>query len=255
MPNTSYLLVMTACIDPSNGHVKIKRSNPLLRLQDYETAFRFWLNYRSEVVNKILFIENTGYPLDSLKEIAATENPLGKLVEFISLNCNEYPTDVHYGYAELAMLDEGLPISRLFQDSEYLIKVTGRLVFPSLGRLLNWLPPGSIFAVDCRKNPWFMRSKNEYVTTQLMIFSTTFYRQNLIGIKEKMNQQMTHMEGVIYQVLCQNVHKSGAWMRFPFNVDPQGYPGNFQESYQSPKKRMFSFARAIGRVLLPNWWL
>ena len=45
MPSNEYLLVMTACIDPSAGHYRIDRADPAIRLLDYQQALRFWLSY------------------------------------------------------------------------------------------------------------------------------------------------------------------------------------------------------------------
>src|ERR1700759_4800132 len=98
MPSNEYLLVMTACIDPSAGHYRIQRADPAVRLADYQHALRFWLAYPDQRVRRILFIENSGYPLDSLKAIPESENNLGKQVEFISLHCNWDPRTRHYGY-------------------------------------------------------------------------------------------------------------------------------------------------------------
>src|ERR1700742_2725579 len=38
-----YLVVMTACVDPSKGEYRLNRADPTVRLEDYRTALRFWL--------------------------------------------------------------------------------------------------------------------------------------------------------------------------------------------------------------------
>src|SRR5437868_3234261 len=121
MPSNEYLLVVTACIDPSAGHYHIDRADPAVRLLAYQHSLRFWLSYPDERVRRILFIENSGSPLDSLKTIAASENHLGKQIEFISLHCNWYPRTSHYGYAEMHMLDLGLQQSRLRHETTHMI--------------------------------------------------------------------------------------------------------------------------------------
>ena len=81
-----YLLVMTACVDPSQGEYRLNRADPTIRLEDYKTALRFWLQFPDKRIRNILFIENSNYPLDRLKSIAEHENPLKKNVEFIGLD-------------------------------------------------------------------------------------------------------------------------------------------------------------------------
>src|SRR6185369_16775019 len=125
-----FLLTMTACVDPSKGDLTLSRADPIVRLTDYENSLRYWLKYADARIDKILFIENSGYSLDSLKNIADHEIPNGKEVEFVGLDCNWYPPGGHYGYAELRMLDLGLEQSRLRRLTTHMIKTSGRLHFP-----------------------------------------------------------------------------------------------------------------------------
>src|SRR5260221_4026412 len=145
-----YLLVMTACVDPSQGNYRFSRADPTIRLEDYKTALRFWLQFPDKRIRNILFIENSNYPLDRLKSIAEHENPLKKNVEFIGLDCNWYPPGGHYGYAELRMLDLGLQLSRLRNATTQMIKISGRFKFPSPTRLLNSLPAEFDAVADAR---------------------------------------------------------------------------------------------------------
>ncbi len=253
--NNSYLLVLTACIDPSTGPAHVVRKDPQTRLDDYSQAFTFWLSYPDPRVSRILFIENSGYSLGSLKQLVARNNPLSKEVEFISLCCNNYPPQVHYGYAELDMLDQGLSSSRLAQQSEYFIKATGRLKFPSLTRLLNHLPPCYSFAVDCRNNSLFRKSAQVFVTTQLMLFSKLFYDEQLYGIKSEMFTSHGHIEALLYDKLTKFSGRPNAILRWPVNCDPVGQAAHWQKDYASPKQRVINAGRAFCRVVLPKWWV
>ena len=123
----SCLLVITACVDPRSGPMQVVRSDPQLRLKDYKTALRFWLGTDDPRFQRILFLENSAYPMDELKSLVDRENRAGKQVEFISMDCNNYPPGLTYGYAELEMLDRGLLLSKLARPEDMLIKATGRL--------------------------------------------------------------------------------------------------------------------------------
>jgi hypothetical protein len=184
-----FLLTMTACIDPSKGDCTLVRSDPAIRLGDYESALRYWLGYTDARIGKILFIENSGYPLDSLKEIADRENPMRKEVEFVSLDCNSYPVGGHYGYAELVMLDLGLQQSRLRSLTTHMIKTSGRFWFPTLSRLLDRLPANFDVAADARDRK-LLRRNNErpFITTQIILFSHRFYGQNLQRAYEEIDR-------------------------------------------------------------------
>lgn len=253
--NSKYVVLISACIDPSNGSIEVSRSDPSIRLQDYIIGLRFWLNISDRRLDKIVFIENSGYPLDALQELAHVSNPLNKQVEFISLCCNEYPEGVQYGYAELNMIDEAFKLSKLLKESSHLIKATGRLTFPTIPRLLDRLKDDLLFAVDCRNNAILVPYPQVFVTTQLMIFSTSFYREYLLDIKAEMSKDMGWIEGLFYKKLIAFKDKKGVILRWPVNVDPSGYSSGWSKNYDSLKQKLINQARAICRIILPSWWV
>jgi hypothetical protein len=258
MPSNEYLLVMTACIDPSAGHYRIDRADPAVRLLDYQHALRFWLAYPDQRVHRILFIENSGYPLDSLKAIAQSENPRGKETEFVSLNCNWYPETSHYGYAELRMLDLGLQQSRLRRETTHMIKVTGRLTFPALSNLLDHIPNGFDFVADARvwRYPW-KKHTVPFVGTQLVLFSHDFYAAHLQSGYDRMAEEGHWMESFFYCELSQLPPgtEHARLLRFPRSVDPVGQPAHRSRSYSHPAQRLTNTFRAGMRRIAPGWWL
>jgi hypothetical protein len=254
LPSNSYLLVLTACVDPSAGSSRLERADPEVRLRDYQQSLRFWLRYRDERLARILFIENSGYPLDGLQKIASEENPLGKRVEFVSLNCNSYPAKNSYGYAELVMLDLGLRQSALREETTHMVKATGRLTFPGLGRLLDRIPDGIAFGVDARtwSTPWKRRAV-PFVGSQLLIFRHDFYQTHIQRSYEEMARTTHWIESFLYAKL-KPLAKEGL-MRFPVSADPVGQPAHRYESYSSAKQKTVNWIRAITRVIFPHWWL
>jgi hypothetical protein len=252
-----YLLVMTACVDPSQGEYRLNRADPLIRLDDYETALRFWLNFPDGRIRNILFIENSNYPLDRLKSIAEHENPLNKNVEFIGLDCNWYPPGGHYGYAELRMLDLGLQRSRLRDSTTHMIKISGRFKFPSLTRLLNQLPAEFDAVADARA--WLTlrkRLERPYVTTQIILFAHDFYRNYLQDCYHELELgNESHMEVIFYRKLAELSGANKVIFRFPCNVSPVGFPAHRYRSYSHPSQMMANGVRAVLRQVLPDWWI
>jgi hypothetical protein len=248
---------MTACIDPGKGEYRLARADPKVRLADYAKALRFWLSYADDRIGDILFIENSNYPLDSLRDIAASSNPRGKRVEFVSLDCNWYPPGGHYGYAELRMLDLALPLSRLRQTTTHMIKVSGRLVFPRLTRLLNRLPARFDAVVDTRnwRTP-FRRLNQPNVTTQIILFSHEFYERRLQRCYlELEGGPESHMETIFYRKLVSLQGNERIVLRFPCNVSPVGFPAHRNRSYTHPTQRLIDGIRAMARRVAPGWWI
>jgi hypothetical protein len=252
-----YLLVMTACVDPSHGEYRLNRADPATRLDDYKTALRFWLQFPDKRIRNILFIENSNYSLDCLKMIAEQENPLTKNVEFVSLDCNWYPPGGHYGYAELRMLDLGLRQSKLRNSTTHMIKVSGRFKFPGLTRLLNRLPSDFDAVADARA--WLTlrkRLERPYVTTQIILFAHDFYGSYLQDCYRDLELgKESHMETIYYRKLAELSGANRVVFRFPCNLSPVGFPAHRARSYTHPSQIAVNAFRAVSRRLLPNWWI
>lgn len=248
-----YSVVMTACINPDSTNVY--RSDPELRLRDYQESLKFWLGMNDTRIKNIIFIENSGYPLNSLESIFDSYNPWNRNCEFISLNCNTIPPGVHYGYAEFKLLDLGLEKSQLIKTSDYLIKATGRYQFPTISRLLNRLPKEYKMAADTRDVSRFVPYPRRNVTVALIISSIDFYKQHLRKVYQEMQPlpRKSFIEDIFYDLLIPMRNDPGIILRFPCNCESQGIGGN-GDYYGSKKKRVLAVCRAFGRVILPNWW-
>jgi hypothetical protein len=251
-PAPQWLLTMTATIVPA-VNAGVKRADPATRLEDYKRALRYWLNYEHPSANRILFLENSGADLASLEEIADRENPSGKQVEFLSLPGNCIPEGRNYGYTEMELLDEGLAASRLRQQSSHMIKVTGRLTFPTLGAALNQLPTVPEVMVDCRKLGFPRRGYDAY--TQLFACSHGFYDLVLRDSRLEMNStDVRLLEHLIYRKVIPFRGQPGIYLRFPRNIEPVGYSGFRATSYRSPKAVMVRGIRGMFRAVAPNYW-
>lgn len=246
---------MTACIDPAKGRINVHRSDPEVRLQDYLEGLRFWLLLDDEQLRKIVFVDNSGYPLAALAEAAKHANPHGKDVEFITLNANTYPEATHYGYAELGMVDHAMAASKLLSSCTHFIKANGRLSFPGVSRLLSRLPEHCLFAVDSRNTVLFSKIPQVFVTTQLMIFSTSFYKAHLVDAKAELGQHESHIETLMYRKLTPFRHQADAVLRWPVNVAPKGMAAHWEKNYQSTRQRAVNLGRALCRIVFPNWWV
>jgi hypothetical protein len=247
-----YLLVMTATVIPA-ANAAVKRADPRLRLEDYKQALRYWLAYPHPAADRILLLENSGADLTELRAIAADENPRGKKVEILSVPGNRIPEGTNYGYTEMEMLDEGLAVSKLRAETTHMIKVTGRLTFPSLGKALDLIPEPFELMVDCRKLGFPRRGYD--ASTQLFVCSHDFYNRELRDSHKAMNStDVRLLEHLIFRKVIPFKGRSGYYLRFPCNVEPVGYSGFKSRSYNSPKTAITRAIRGVLRVLAPNYW-
>jgi hypothetical protein len=251
-----YLLVMTATIVPA-ANAGVRRADPRLRLEDYKQALRYWLSYEHPAAERILLLENSGADLSELRAIAAGENPRGKQVEILSVPGNRIPEGTNYGYTEMQMLDDGLALSELRRLTTHLIKATGRLIFPALGKALGRIDTrdGKPFElmVDCRKLGFPRRGFDASV--QLFVCSHDFYDRVLRDSKREMNStDVRLLEHLIFRKVIPFRGRPGIYLRFPCNIEPVGYSGFKSRSYRSPKTVVTSAIRAALRVIAPGYW-
>ncbi|WP_263357415.1 hypothetical protein [Acidicapsa ligni] len=247
-----YLLVMTATIIPA-ANAGVKRSDPQIRMEDYKRALRFWLSYPHVAAERILFLENSGADLGELRAIATNENPFGKAVEILSVPGNHIPEGTNYGYTEMQMLDEGLALSELRRETTHMIKVTGRLMFPTLGKALDKVRKPFELLVDCRKLGFPRRGFD--ANTQLFLCSHRFYDRVLRDSRNEMNStDVRLLEHLIFRKVIPFKGQPGIYLRFPCNVEPVGYSGFKSKSYNSPSTTLIRGMRSVLRVIAPNYW-
>ncbi len=251
-PEIRYLLVMTATVTPAAG-AGVKRADPRVRMDDYKQALRYWLTYAHPCADRILFLENSTTGLDELRDIASNENPRQKSVEFLSIQSSPIPAGSNYGYSEMELLDRGLEASRLRHETTHMIKVTGRLIFPALGKALDRTPKPLELLVDCRKLGFPRRGFD--ANTQVFACFHSFYDRVLRDAKREMNStDVRLLEHLIYRKVAPFRGQPGTHLRFPCNVEPVGYSGFKSRRYDSPRAAFTRSIRAVLRVIAPNFW-
>jgi hypothetical protein len=176
-------------------------------------------------------------------------------VEFVAAETKSYPAHVHYGYAELDMLETVLHDSALLRTTQYFVKANGRLRFPSISHLLDRLPSEYLFAVDARRPLVPGGPRETYVTTQLMLFSTAFYRATVLGRGTELMNETGHLEAFFYNALGRFRGTPGAILRWPVNVPPVGQAAHWRKSYDAPRQRAVNLGRAMLRRVAPEVWL
>jgi len=257
MQKPTFVLLMTACISPPDYNKDLVRTDPVTRLNDYINAFKFWLNLEEPKIGAIVFAENSGYTLDALKQVAATCNRYNRTIEFLQFPATQTPPTVHYGFSELEMIDNAYHHSKLIKNADYIIKVTGRLYFPRLSRLLNIVQPNHLFISDSRDFDLFNKSQH-YAVTTIFVVQTGFYGTVLYNVKQQMGAgKFGLIEDLYFHILkpLYLKNKTDIILRLPFNVEPVGVGAHWNVSYRSYKKQIPAFLRGLGRIFYRKLWI
>jgi hypothetical protein len=251
----SYSLLMTACIKPSvTVHSAVLRSDPKIRLNDYIIAFRYWLSYKEDEITHIIFVENSGYDLKELKEIAKVENQYNRKIEFIQFAATPLPEGFHYGYSELEIIDKAFDLSKTISETDFFIKVTGRLYFPKLNKLLKKIPTSNLITIDF-KDYKFFHIKKQYAVTTLIVTRNDFFLNNLYGIKNKIDhEKKSHFETCYYNCLQPlSLTNKNIVTRFPINVSPVGVGAHWNVDYNSYKNKSYNIIRGVLKIIYPSF--
>jgi len=126
----NFCILLTATIDPNNC-IFTKRSDPKVREQDYLQSLELWLINTNL---KIVFCENSGY---NLKNIISLASKYPGRVEIVKFNGNNYPRNLGKGYGEMKIIERALSESKFIQESECIIKVTGRIFIKNIYKIIK----------------------------------------------------------------------------------------------------------------------
>ena len=251
---TELTLLITAAVRPAAGIV-VSRSNAEDRERDYLTSLGRHMR-ELPAVQRIVFIENSGWPLDRFRDIAR-DNPHGKQVEFVSLPVGNFDVSRGKSYAELALLRDGIAASVLAKQSRVLGKLTGRLFLENMEAILRKLPDNFDLACDLRDHGIYeilrLPYSGRHADCRFLAFTPELFHSALLpGLDWVDDSDGRMLENWVY-----GVAKAGDMRKIVrrFAIEPEfrGISGALNRQYDRGTLAMRSRIRRITRRLLP--WL
>lgn len=246
-------LLITATVSPPS-HVPIRRADPQLRLRDYIEAINFWGNASDSRLESIVFAENSGVGHDELAEVLSGLKSRYRNVEFIDATPNEVRPNVHYGYAELGMIEKAIEQSEGLKEATHFVKATGRLWFPSFRKLLDQIESETKFIVDTRDIK-FWKIERRFIPFQIACFSISFFQKHLLNRRGELERCYVGFETMLYEELIGMRGQPGCCFRFAKNCEPLGRAAHYEKDYGGAKRFCVTLLRAILRQALPNIWI
>lgn len=241
-------LLMTATIAPDPAAAAHTQFDPAQRLAEYQAALVHYLRVPDL---KILFVDNSAYPLDALKELAARA---GREVLFHSYK-SPVPPAFGKGKGEMELIATALDQfrSRLGED-EPVWKVTGRLIVDNLDDLIATQPQGFSVYADCRDVPLIGEALggNQWTDTKLIAFTPAGFRSLIYH--DWPDEHFT-VEKLLYQRLKPHLGRKDITPRFRVQPEFRGTSGGSGKNYRSFGNRSKSTIRRIARRVAPWLWL
>ena len=169
------ILLLTATIQPKTDQPDLAIANPVERLKDYRNALEFYaLQLEAGVLDRIVFIDNSGYDLACLSERFTSDR-----IEWISFYDLDYPSTYHRGYGEFRLVDTAFSRSETLKalgDSDIVWKVTGRYIVKNLATVIRYGP---------KKMDLYCKVNKGWAEMSLMAWSRRGYETIIKNIWER----------------------------------------------------------------------
>jgi hypothetical protein len=149
------ILLVTSTIQPATGTFMLKVVDAQTRLAQYRDAFDVYLGMLAGgVFDRIVYMDNSGYPLDTLRRQAAARGQADR-VEFLSYT-QTLPAENSRYYLEMDLIDHAMRMSAvLHADPEAVIwKVTGRYIVSNAAKIVKSWPDGADLYINLRNHPY-----------------------------------------------------------------------------------------------------
>jgi hypothetical protein len=255
-PRTPALVLLTATISPPEGVPGLVRGDPAQRLDDYLRALALYLQIPTTIVDRIVFADNSNSDLEPIAE--RVERLRGDTeVELLSFDGLDYPVEHGRVVGETRLIEIAFQRSRLLSglgDDELFWKLTGRLRYPNLVRLITTAPEGCALYADFRRIP------RQWI--DLRVFACTPQAFRSLFAPRAMRQRQDEVERMGFRSPEQRLAPELLAERDNFAIVPrlrveprlEGFNA-LGENYGRPARRLWAGARGVARRVLPWLWV
>lgn len=233
-------LLLTATIDVEhpaflgpNG-----RRQTDVRLRDYVGALESWIT-QQDTIRSIVFVDNSGYPLDALQDVVDRHAAAGKHVELHSFRTTGYSSTNGRSFGELDIMRTALERSSLMRNATHFAKVTGRVFVPNIDAIMSRLAH-DFDLVGC------LSHNLTWLETVCVLFRRELFAERLLpfALAHVNDQSGHHIERVLASASLQSIADGCRWYPFPVQPRIKGVRGIDGQRYSSSALR----ARLIDAV-------
>lgn len=225
-------ILLTACINP-NGMSQTVLQDSVLRRKQYVESLSFYLKNTNL---PIIFVENSG---EDLSENFNKEIKEGRL-EILVFYGNEYNHNLGKGYGESLNIQYALANSAIIRYSQFIIKITGRLIVNNISTLLL------DFKLFPKKDLVISYLCKGFLDSRIFIATPKFLRDSFLPQMKRLNDS----KGYYFESLLLDCIKKNRWRPFLLSL-PQlnGMSGTYGTIIVSPS----FFSKEYWRKLKMNY--
>lgn len=245
------VLIMTATIRPPINAAGVSRLDPMLRLEDYKEALKFYTDFLGNDLDQIIFAENTLSDLAPLKDVIRKAGIVDR-VNFLSFDGNSFPPKFGRCYGEAKILDHVMSSDAVISSPgsvEYW-KVTGRYKILNLKKMIASRPKDTDLYIDLRSH-----AKPPWADLRVLSWSLRGYETVLRNIAPEIREDLDGYragEHVAFEQISERLHKADirgvtVWTTEPLIDGRRAYDGR---NWSHGRQRAVYVIRSLQRRFL-----
>jgi len=241
------ILILTATITPPAEAKDLAFTDPKIRLGEYEATLKHlgYANIASSF-SCIIFVENSGFNLDSLKNKFA-------FVEFISLEKSHLNRSEQRGFCELLTLRDSMTIlnrQHMIGDDDLVYKMTGRYRLENMNQIIS---------DDFDLHADFRTIPDHWMDMRFMGFRYSFFMthvENILNLSKSKEFKNISMEVICFEYFQMMRTKCKVKSRFSTVPRFNGVCGATGINYLNGMKNKTKYClRVVLRKAAPFIWV
>lgn len=228
-------ILLTSTIQPSDV-IFCDRNNINQRFKDYFRSFQFWIGEPS--INKIVFVDNSGYGLQEFIKFSCKNRFKNKQVEILSFKQDSFDRNLGKSYGETLIIKYAIENSKIISSSDLILKGTGRYIptnFYKVHKQLNKLSNTDVVAN--------FYQDNLVCDSRYFLFKKDFFTKFFLPLLNKINDRDGYYFEHCLAEAVNNAKSSGlSWQPIPgggFLVD--GVQGSTNTVYPYPLHKRYLY--------------
>ena len=246
----SKVLILTATISPPPTAPGMVRLDSTIRLQDYREALCYYVSSLGELIDKIAFIDNSGFNLDELSTEFDSFVKDKKLF-FFQTNGNSYPPLYGRCFGEANILDfvmQSKFVDTLASDTIFW-KVTGRYKLVNMEAVLRTRPTDTDFYMDLRAT-----RRSRWADMRVFSWTKSGFKSIFADIGPLIREDLRHGrpgEEAAYDVVLSRILDTKVTVCTCFITEPllDGVRGFDNRNWSTGRQRAVSWLRQRQRSL------
>lgn len=261
MIGTVQILLLTATITPPSSVPNLIRTNPAIRLQDYEKALAFYMTLIDQGVDYIVLVDNSNSDSSTLQNLVKQSN-VSDRVELLSFYGLDYPTAYGKGYGEFKLVDYAMANSRIINQEKsnaVIWKVTGRYVVKNLAQVINQRP--TEFDIYCNFRLGLTRPLHKFKLLKwmdmfLMAWTYQGYNSFIRNIYKELRADHHGEAEIRFRELLEpapkNLNVITRYTAIPFIDGVRGFDG---QNFSHGSNLWKYYSRRLTHSLIPSMWI